>query len=347
MVDDVSFQIQDIWNQKRAIVREILGEETLVREMEPILTHDRSRLDLMFYQNKIGMRGPKKSADPWDFDFSEELPEWSLNRDLIEAIRELRENPPPIEGAQLRFRVSPQKVKGLWFDTSKELLTKLIEEHSGYLDQLKKKSWIVELGHKDEQAPLHSWIPTYSKDNDEINLEFSISSFSQPGPEANRALIAMGMELMEGVSGITQWTELGSGYGNLSVAFSTLLGAPRALVETEAKAVRALRLNLDQHLKFLKSDSVNIVNASAESFQSDVADCEFLLADPPRSGFSEFFKKDTLKAQRILLYSCDLKGLIKDAEVLKQNYKLVKWSVADVFPATPYVEVASLWERKK
>jgi tRNA/tmRNA/rRNA uracil-C5-methylase (TrmA/RlmC/RlmD family) len=347
VVDDVSFQIQDIWNQKRAIVREILGEETLLREMEPILTHDRSRLDLMFYQKKIGMRGPKKSADPWDFDFSEELPEWSLNRDLIEAIRELRENPPPIEGAQLRFRVSPQKVKGLWFDTSKELLTKLIEDHSAYLDQLKKNSWIVELGHKDEQAPLHSWIPTYSKDNEEINLEFSISSFSQPGPEANRALIAMGMELMDGVSGINNWTELGSGYGNLSIAFSTLLGAPRALVETEAKAVRALKLNFDQHLKFLKSDSVNIVNASAESFQSDIANCEFLLADPPRSGFSEFFKKDTLKAQRILLYSCDLKGLIKDAEILKQNYKLVKWSVADVFPATPYVEVASLWERNK
>jgi tRNA/tmRNA/rRNA uracil-C5-methylase (TrmA/RlmC/RlmD family) len=344
VVDDVSFQIQSIWNQKRAIVREILGEEVLLREMEPILTHDRSRLDLMFYQNKIGMRGPKKSSDPWDFDFSEELPEWSLNRDLIEAIRELRENPPPIEGAQLRFRVSPQKVKGLWFDTSKELLTKLIEEHSDYLDQFKKNSWIIELGHKDDQSPLHSWIPTYSKDNEEINLEFSISSFSQPGPEANRALIAMGMELMDGVSGINNWTELGSGYGNLSVAFSTLLGAPQSLVETEAKSVRALRLNLENNIK---SETVKVVNASAESFGIQGQDCDFLLADPPRSGFSEFFKKDTLKAQRILLYSCDLKGLIKDAEVLKQSYKLVKWSVADIFPATPYVEVASLWERKK
>lgn len=344
MVDDVSFQIQSIWNQKRAIVREILGEDSLLREMEPILTHDRSRLDLMYHQGKIGMRGPKKSTDPWDFDFSEELPEWSLNRDLIEAIREFRENLPPIEGAQLRFRVSPQKIKGVWFDTSKELLLKLVEEHSEYLENLQKNSWIVELGQKDEKAPLHSWVPTYSKDNEEINLEFSISSFSQPGPEANRALIAMGMELMNGVSGISHWTELGSGYGNLSIAFSTLLGAPQALVETEAKSVRALRVNLKN---YVKSDTVKVMNASAESFENQGQDCDFLLADPPRSGFSEFFKKDTLKAQKILLYSCDLKGLIKVAEVLKLNYDLVKWSVADIFPATPYVEVASLWERKK
>ena len=344
MVDDVSFQIQSIWNQKRAIVREILGEDSLLREMEPILTHDRSRLDLMYHQGKIGMRGPKKSTDPWDFDFSEELPEWSLNRDLIEAIREFRENLPPIEGAQLRFRVSPQKIKGVWFDTSKELLANLVQEHSAYLKNLQKNSWIVELGQKDEKAPLHSWVPTYSKDNEEINLEFSISSFSQPGPEANRALIAIGMELLDGVSGISHWTELGSGYGNLSIAFSTLLGAPQALVETEAKSVRALQVNLKNNLK---SDTVKVVNASAESFENQGQDCDFLLADPPRSGFSEFFKKDTLKAQRILLYSCDLKGLIKDAEVLKLNYNLVKWSVADIFPATPYVEVASLWERKK
>ena len=343
MVDDISFQIQSIWNQKRAIVREILGEETLLREMEPILTHDRSRLDLMYYQNKIGMRGPKKSSDPWDFDFSEDLPEWSLNRDLIEAIRELRGNLPPIEGAQLRFRVSPQKVKGIWFDTSKELLTKLSEQHAEYLDQLRKNSWIVELGQKDESAPLHSWTPTYSKDNEEINLEFSISSFSQPGPEANRALIAMGMELMDGISQINNWIELGSGYGNLSIAFSTLLGAPEALVETEAKSVRALQINLKNNMN---GKLPKIVNASAESFEKQGQDCDFLLADPPRSGFSEFFKKDTIKARNILLYSCDLKGLIKDAEVLKLNYNLVKWSVVDVFPATPYVEVASLWERK-
>jgi hypothetical protein len=93
---------------------------------------------LCFTRTRLGCGGLKKVLIPGISDFSEDLPEWSLNLDLIGAIREFRENLPPIEGAQLRFRVSPQKVKGVWFDTSKELLSKLVQEHSGYLENLKK-----------------------------------------------------------------------------------------------------------------------------------------------------------------------------------------------------------------
>ncbi len=339
----------DLWKQKCALAREILGEKTLLREGRPDLSQDRSRFDLMFFQGKLGVRGPKKNSNDWDFEFTEDFDVSILNPSLrvfIEEIQgELTGWSEFFHSAQVRFRFDGKGRYGLWIDTRRDELERFSKSQP-CLDLQKK--CLLELGQRQElvAASPHAWLPSFSKDNEEIPLLSYIASFSQPGPEANRALIAFGLELLEGLS-IDDWVEIGAGYGNLTAAYATLLGCPNWILEKEGKESHLWESNK----KYFASVSMpqkkltKLYSQAVETF-TDAQQADLLVADPPRSGFSEFFQKDIVQAKAVLLYSCDLKGLLRDSTELKKHYELVKWSLVDLFPGTPYVEAITLWQRK-
>jgi hypothetical protein len=335
----------DYWSQKRAFAREILNESFLYREATPDLSEDRTRFDLMYFKGKLGMRGPTKSNNEWDFDFFEDFSYENLNPKLAAFIKDF-----PcflfakyFDAASIRFRFDNLGTYGVWIDTKRELLENFAKAEE--CADLQKRC-TLELGQRgDLISPRpNTWLPSFSKDNQEIPLKSYISSFSQPGPEANRALIACGMELLEEVqSDCKNWCELGAGYGNLTAAFGTLLNAPRWILEKEKRETTLWEQNKSHFGKNI--ERTEFCSQSAESLKNP-EDFDLLIADPPRSGFSETFAKDILKARNILLFNCDLKGLIKDSTALKENYELKKWSLIDLFPGTAYAEAVSLWQRK-
>lgn len=330
-----------LWSHKRALCREILGETAILREATPDLSEDRTRFDLMLYRGKLGIRGPKKGNDDWDFEFNEDFSVDFLNVSLRTFIEEFDEKLPFLakyfDAAQIRFRFDGKEKYGIWIDTKKELLEKFAA--SDELVELQKEMH-VELGQKFQYLPAesHCWLPSYSCHNEEILIQSYISSFSQPGPEANRALIACGIELLEDME-IKSWTELGAGYGNLTAAYASLLGSPEWILEKEPKEQPLFEFNT----QFFPN--TKLFTQPVETFKEHTQ-VELLLADPPRSGFAEFFKKDIIKSRYVLLYNCDLKGLLKDAEALQAHYQLKKWSLVDLFPGTPYAEAITLWERR-
>lgn len=329
------------WSYKRALCREILGETALLREATPDLSEDRTRFDLMFYKGRLGVRGPKKSEDDWDFEFSEEFSVDFLNVSLRTFIEEFNEKLPLLakyfDSAQIRFRFDGKEKFGIWIDSKREELLKFSKSEECLILQ---KEIAIELGQKFSFLPPspHCWLPSFSWHNEELEVQSYVSSFSQPGPEANRALVACGLELLENLE-IKSWIELGAGYGNLTAAYASMLGSPEWILEKEPKEQPLFEFNT----QFFPN--TKLYTQPVETFK-EVSQVDLLLADPPRSGFAEFFKKDIIKSKYLLLYNCDLRGLLKDTEALRTHYILKKWSLVDLFPGTPYAEAITLWERR-
>jgi tRNA/tmRNA/rRNA uracil-C5-methylase (TrmA/RlmC/RlmD family) len=300
----------------------------------------------MFFKGRLGLRGPTKSNNEWDFDFFENFSYDYVNSSLVKFIQEF----PSFlllkffDSAQIRFRVDASREKprfGVWIDSKREFLESFAE--SDECADLQKRC-MLELGQRGDlvKTEAHSWLPSFDKNNEEIPLFSYISSFSQPGPEANRALIACGMELVDELASVKTWAELGSGYGNLTAAYASLFDSPAWILEKEKRETELWTRN-KKHFGS-KFDEITFHSKAVETLRESES-LDLLIADPPRSGFSEIFEKDLLKAKSVLLCSCDLKGLIKDAEALKRHYKLKKWSLVDLFPGTPYSEAVSLWVR--
>ncbi|MEZ4814024.1 MAG: hypothetical protein R3A80_02310 [Bdellovibrionota bacterium] len=334
-------QFLSSWTHKRALAREILGDSTLLREATPDLAQDRGRFDLMLYKGRLGIRGPQKSSDAWDFDFNENFEVESLSVGLRTFIEEFQEKLPLLvpffESAQIRFRFDGKATYGIWLDTKREFMD-AFSKSEAFVNL--KKEIHVELGHTfDFSTPIpHVWLPSFSCHNEELAVQSYVSSFSQPGPEANRALIACGLELLDEIA-IHDWIEVGAGYGNLTAAYASLYSSPRWVLERESKDAKLFELNK----RFFPEAEFYPRGVESISQNEKV---DLLLADPPRSGFSDFFKKDLVQSRYVLLYNCDLRGLLKDSEALKAHYSLKKWSLVDVFPGTPYVEAITLWERQ-
>ncbi len=339
------------WREKCLIASEILGVNPS-RALRPEILGDRLKLDLMFWNGKLGIR----NRDDEFFEIKEPDSTTPIIREMMKEF--LSDPPPAIEKAQIRFRNSPcGEHKGIWIDVANEDIKNLKEEGAWIRRYIEEKKWILEAGQKGkafflgeneivfDEAPYLPWLESYDANNDSIPLLSTINQFSQPGPEVNRALIAVGFELLyEILDEISTWAEFGAGYGNLTAAYASLLEGRKAWTcEVQPQAVRCLNQNAEKFFPRVHQSH----SAAKLSWLPERAD--LWIIDPPRSGFPELFKElmdyPLMRPSYVLTYHCHSKGLLADSSLLKaMGYKLLEWSCVDAFPATPHHEVISLWK---
>jgi len=161
--------------------------------------------------------------------------------------------------------------------------------------------------------------------------------------QANRALAAELARRVGAWSGESpaRVLELYAGSGHLTVALARVAAAVVA-VESDAAAAAALAENLERraarHVRAVCGDAAR---AAAEAEAGGV-----VVADPPRAGLGR--AAATLAARRparIVLVSCDLRALARDARALREGgYIPRRATLLDFFPATHHVEVVTLFE---
>ena len=104
---------------------------------------------------------------------------------------------------------------------------------------------------------------------------------------------------------------------------------------------------LASQLAALEFSDVRFFGIPVEKFQFPKAD--MLLCDPPRAGLSKTVMKRILEREvrRMIYISCNSATFSRDLFVLRQNgYELMDLRLLDLFPQTPHVEVAALFERQ-
>lgn len=337
---------------KLALASEIMGQSPL-RVMAPELLFDRSRLDLMWNGEALGLRGPSDNIGGFEFfTFPDDVD--TVDEQILNAIAVFKRDPPPLGLSQLRFRVSNSGQIGLWIDTANEEIKALMTERS-WLTRSLERGWVIEAGQKRKEFIINEsnlsffearpqvWLPSFGLQGQEIPVESLIALFSQPGPEANRALISVLLDLADEhrLARSLRWVEWGAGVGNLSAPLFERFGASGAALEIEPAAVALLASNSERFFPGVSHDHGDAKHAP------QLHACDLLVIDPPRSGFPELLQKigtDKRKIPIILATHCHLKGLMSDSQILKSNgYKLQNWSFIDLFPATPHAENVSLW----
>jgi hypothetical protein len=348
--------IETAWRQKTLMSAEILGRAAK-HLMRPEVIHDRSRLDLMWCESALGVRGPTNTAGRFEFVKVSKID--TVNSGIERMIEVLQTRPPPLQLSQLRFRHNLSTSKsGLWIDTSNEQIKALIDE-GDWLRFFLGLGWTIEAGqkHKEfvlcddgrlsfEPAKTQCWLASYDHNNNEIPIESLVSLFSQPGPEANRALLAAGFDLLSDQLIPETWgfAEWGAGSGNLTAAFASHFKGQSIASELEAAAAECLKSNCERFFTHVRSDCKAAEVGFTNPLETKV---DLWILDPPRPGFGRLLTHlDSLtkKPAAILIYHCHNKGLITDSLLLKNmRYKLVDWISVDIFPATPHHEVVSLW----
>lgn len=337
------------FEEKNAVAARILGWPAL-RQMRPEAVGDRTRLDLMWREGSLGIRGASES------DFHEIRDPDSASAGILRMMKALNADPAPLPLAQLRFREGPGGLCGLWIDCSNESIKALLDERE-WIGRWQAQDFRLELGQKHKSpgekegrlglvaAEPACWLASYNTNNDEVPLKSYMGLFSQPGPEANRAMIAAGFELLDTAGvGEARWIEWGAGYGNLSAAYASRLGTKATVSELEPTAAELLAQNAAEFFA-----GVETRRLAAESPEAP-GPFDLWLIDPPRPGFPKLLgllKTLLHRPQWLLAYHCTEAGLGGDTAILREaGYKLDNWSSVDAFAATPHHEVISLWRRK-
>jgi hypothetical protein len=344
--------IEACWAEKISLTQSLLGTSPL-RTLRPEIIGDRSRLDLQLRSGKIGMVSPQGH-------FSEVTQLDTPTPVILEMIAEIRKNPVPIEIASLRFRSSPHGIHGLWIEAANEDIATFLKESSWLESFVTEKNWIVEMGQKRKEAflkPDHTWglqpargfewLPSFDKDGQEIPLKSLVALFSQPGPEANRALLAAGFDLLDAAEiGERSWAEWGAGYGNLTAGYTSRLGTSGWASELDPVAFEWLQNNQRNFFPQIEVSQ----KKSGDTVSTEASNADLWILDPPRPGFGDLLLQlvgSTQKPSRILSYHCHSQGLRTDSSLLKDaGYQIEYWSSVDIFPATPHHEVVTLWRRQ-
>jgi len=311
------------------------------------------------WQGALGLRGPTQDGGSYEFQpiFHDGEEPDSPSPGLVTMMRDFPKDPPPhLPIAQLRFREGLRGQLGLWIDTANESIKALLDEEK-WLQRRLEAGWTIEAGQKRKEvmrkpdgrlglkpALGRVWLPSYTASNDTIPLSSTVASFSQPGPELNRALIATGFDLLdEAEIQELPWREWGAGYGNLTAAYASRLGPNGEASELEEAAVEMLRANGQTYFP-----QVSVRREAAEKSVLDESRAELWLIDPPRPGFGTLLKMLETAAHKprwVLAYHCHENGLANDSAILLSlGYRLRSASAVDAFPATPHLEVISLWQ---
>lgn len=177
------------------------------------------------------------------------------------------------------------------------------------------------------------------------NYEFFISdkSFFQVNKYNVKNLYDKVLEYAE-LTGNENILDLYCGTGTIGIYLSKYAKSVIG-IEVNEQAIFDANVNKNknniENISFICDTTSNINNIVNNDF-------DVIIVDPPRSGLD----KNTInflinsKAKRIVYVSCDIMTLVRDLNILKQDYDIREITPVDMFPNTYHVETVCILERK-
>jgi 23S rRNA (uracil1939-C5)-methyltransferase len=168
--------------------------------------------------------------------------------------------------------------------------------------------------------------------------QISARSFFQSRPDGADALAALVESAAEAVAPGGIAVDLYSGVGLFAGVLATA-GWSVTSVETSTDAVVDARANL-------RDDSVEILCADVTTWPATPAD--LAVANPGRAGLGAegAAAVQATGAKRVVLVSCDVGALGRDAGLLRRaGYAVTSVTPVDMFPHTFHVEVVTVFDR--
>lgn len=177
------------------------------------------------------------------------------------------------------------------------------------------------------------------------NYEFFVSdkSFFQVNKYNVKNLYDKVLEYAE-LTGNENILDLYCGTGTIGIYLSKYAKSVIG-IEVNEQAIFDANVNKNknniENISFICDTTSNINNIVNNDF-------DVIIVDPPRSGLD----KNTInflinsKAKRIVYVSCDIMTLVRDLNILKQDYDIREITPVDMFPNTYHVETVCILERK-
>ena len=177
------------------------------------------------------------------------------------------------------------------------------------------------------------------------NYEFFVSdkSFFQVNKYNVKNLYDKVLEYAE-LTGNENILDLYCGTGTIGIYLSKYAKSVIG-IEVNEQAIFDANINKNknniENISFICDTTSNINNIVNNDF-------DVIIVDPPRSGLD----KNTInflinsKAKRIVYVSCDIMTLVRDLNILKQDYDIREITPVDMFPNTYHVETVCILERK-
>lgn len=174
----------------------------------------------------------------------------------------------------------------------------------------------------------------------------SAPSFFQVNTAQAEKLVAAAMVgLTDGVPDALKGmlvADLYAGGGTFSIPLARA-GADVLAVESAGSSVRDLRRNAEAN-----HADVEVIGGNAARELPELGGLDALVVDPPRAGLADGVVESIAAAAptRVAYISCNPATWARDVSRFEQNgYRLLKATPVDMFPQTPHIEVASIFER--
>lgn len=186
----------------------------------------------------------------------------------------------------------------------------------------------------------------YLLSNQNINIEFQPSDFTQVNPEINQKMLDRALALLD-LNETDKVLDLFCGLGNFTLPMAQQAASVTGVEGVESMVVKARNnavLNAIDNCTFYAADLSADLSGMPWLNQS----YDKILLDPPRSGAMEMLNHlGKLDASRIVYVSCHPATLARDAKVLVHEfgYKLKSAGVMDMFPHTAHVESIAVFEK--
>jgi 23S rRNA (uracil1939-C5)-methyltransferase len=161
--------------------------------------------------------------------------------------------------------------------------------------------------------------------------------------QVNRFLIDALVNEVTGHAKGDHAVDLYAGVGLFSLPLSSRFRKVDA-VERGSSGFRDLEWNISQN-----AAKVRAVRAPVEDFLKTLSAMpDLILADPPRAGLDREVTSQLLRvrAQRVILVSCDPATMARDAKKLLADYRIAKLTLIDMFPQTYHFETVMALELK-
>lgn len=288
-----------------------------------------------------------------------------LSPGLQSWLEEFRRDLPSVMARRsVRLRVSPGGLRGVWLDFANEDIRDLLDD-GAWLNRQLERDVIVEVGqkrkrvvknltgpraHRLEDPVLESWFETSRAnvfgDYHPTPLFATIGTFTQPGFQANRALVET---VLQHIGPRPQRVaEFGAGIGNFTLPLLAL-GASVHVFESDRLAIEALKKGVvaagleSAPLQIHAGDFILSKKAADRAFGENLT-YDTVVVDPPRPGLGMFIDSIVARAEgaRWVYVSCYPESLAKDAEALRERgWALERLTVVEQFPFTRHFEIVA------